>query len=97
MTDAPEKIWVTPEPVEGFEFWDGCLVFDTKEEEGYGYTRTDIAEARVAELEGKLADAYGTIEKMQATADAGDGVEEFWAWKWGLLMTANQPRGMNYD
>jgi len=54
MSDAAEKIWITQEPIAGYECWDGCLLFDTKHEEGYSYTRTDIAQARIAELEAAL-------------------------------------------
>ena len=75
MTDAPEKIWITPEPIEGLDCWDGCLVFDTKDEEGYSYTRSDISQGRIAELEAALSDIaqmHGDNPSL-AMADMPDG------------------------
>jgi hypothetical protein len=50
MSDAPEKIWAHPPTV--FDEWD---VWQTSETDGaIEYTRTDVAEARIKELEAAL-------------------------------------------
>jgi hypothetical protein len=51
MTEAPTTLYVTPEPIEGYECWTGCLSFETDCEEGVSYTRSDISNAQIAELE----------------------------------------------
>jgi hypothetical protein len=69
MTDAPEKIWVCI----GMPGWldDGPAegVYDTE------YTRTDISQARIAELEAALSDIaqmHGDNPSI-AMADMPDG------------------------
>lgn len=47
MSDAPERIWITPEPFEGREIWDGCPLVDTIHGEGTEYVRADLHAAQI--------------------------------------------------
>ena len=58
MTDAPENITLKPNHLFGNP-WSNAYVGDDDpmedgEDTSYGYTRTDVADARIAELEAEL-------------------------------------------
>lgn len=42
MGNRPEKIFVTPEPFEGHEIWDGCPLVDIENGEGVEFIRADV-------------------------------------------------------
>ena len=51
MTDAPDKLFLQPCPTLGWEYPDNVPYLGTTATE---YTRTDIAQARIAELEAAM-------------------------------------------
>ena len=63
MTDAPETIWTTGNSQTGS--WNDS---DVRHCPGTEYTRADIAQAKIAELENALAAASGTIAAMRERA-----------------------------
>jgi hypothetical protein len=69
MTDAPETIWRwAVQNCGGFiEYSDLPVISEHSTE----YTRGDVAQAKIAELENALAAASGTIAEMRADRLAG--------------------------
>jgi hypothetical protein len=77
MTDAPKKIWALSDRRKHWQEQppqDGQHVWHWTE-----YTRTDISQARIAELEVALAAASGTITAMRENGANDEGMDEFWA------------------
>ena len=60
MTDAPEKIWADKEF--GYNDWDAGT-FCTVSDGGTEYTRTDVAEARIKELERELGHCIYELDR----------------------------------
>jgi hypothetical protein len=54
MTDAPEKIWAGPSVDEKGVFWDVGHWDADFDADCTSYTRTDVADARIKELEDEL-------------------------------------------
>jgi hypothetical protein len=71
MTDAPENITLKPNHLFGNPWSNAYIDDDDPMEDGedtsYGYTRTDVADARIAVLEALLLRAEDTIGKSWVT------------------------------
>jgi hypothetical protein len=68
MTDAPETIWAGPSQDDKGVFWDVGHWDADYDEKCIEYTRTDVAQARIAQLEADLATARNNA--LQEAADA---------------------------
>jgi hypothetical protein len=66
MTDAPETIWAAKSSISQATMW-----WNDNSAGGVEYTRADVAQAKIAELENALAAASGTIAAMRADAAKG--------------------------
>ena len=65
MTDAPENIWADKEF--GSDDWDAGT-FCTVSDGGTEYTRTDVTDARIEELETALLECREEIEGLHQDA-----------------------------